>query len=188
MLDPHDDDTIPPGYFRVTQILKPFTSFDKVDPVVLARAADRGTRVHKYCQLYVQNLLIEKIDEDCRPYVESFIQWFDMRVERVLACEIRLSCSNYRITGKPDLLTIIKGDTEATLLDYKTPQLASPTWRLQTAAYRYLIRTTQGIDVPRRVCLILDKEGGLPKFGEHTEHETDERLFFNSVELFHFCN
>lgn len=184
MLD-SDCDIIPPGHIRVTEILKPYVSFDKVDPVVLARAADRGTRVHKYCQLYVQNLLIEKIDEDCKPYVESFIQWFDARIEKVWASEVRLSCSKYLISGKPDLLATIKGDTAETLLDYKTPQQVSESWRLQTAAYRYLLRT-QGIDVSRRVCLILDKEGGLPKFNEHTEHETDERLFFNAVELFHF--
>lgn len=185
MLD-SDCDIIPPGHFRVTEILKPYVSFDGIDPAVLARAADRGTRVHKYCELYVQNLLIEKIDEDCKPYVESFIQWFDKRVEKVWASEVRLSCSKYLVSGKFDLLVTINGDTKETLIDYKTPQQVNPSWKLQTAAYRYLLRATQGIDVPRRVCLILDKDGGLPNFKEHTEHENDERLFFNAVELFHF--
>lgn len=181
-----DSDDIPPGYTRVTQILEPYTSFDHIDPAVLNKAKDRGKRVHKYCELYVQNLLIEKIDEDCKPYVESFMQWFDKRVENVWASELRLSCSKYLISGKFDLLATINGDTQETLIDYKTPQQVSQSWKLQTAAYRYLLRSTQGINVPRRVCLILDKDGGLPNFREHTDHDHDERLFLNAVELFHF--
>jgi hypothetical protein len=180
------NEDIPPGYARVTEVLKPYTSFDGIDPIVLAKAADRGTRVHKYCELYTQNLLIEKVDEDCRPYVNSFIRWFDAMVEDVWVSEIRLSCSKYRITGKLDLVVTIKGDLAETLVDLKTPQQASPSWQLQTAAYRYLMRASQGIDIPRRVCLVLDREGKLPKLVEYTNHEADERLFLNAVELFHF--
>jgi hypothetical protein len=47
----NNSDDIPPGYARVTEILQPYTSFDGIDPAVLAKAADRGTRVHKYCEL-----------------------------------------------------------------------------------------------------------------------------------------
>ena len=180
------NEDIPPGYARVTEVLKPYTSFDGIDPIVLAKAADRGTRVHKYCELYTQNLLIEKVDEDCRPYVNSFIRWFDAMVEDVWVSEMRLSCSKYLITGKLDLVVTIKGDLAETLVDLKTPQQASPSWQLQTAAYRYLMRASQGIDIPRRVCLVLDREGKLPKLVEYTNHEADERLFLNAVELFHF--
>ena len=182
----HSDDEIPPGYARVTEVLKLFTSFDGIDPAVLAKAADRGTRVHKYCELYTQNLLIEKVDDDCIPYVNSFIHWFDTMVEEVWVSEMRLSCSKYLITGKLDMVVTIKGDTRETIVDLKTPQQASLSWQLQTAAYRYLMRASQGIDVSRRVCLILDREGKMPKLVEYTSHEADERLFLNAVELFHF--
>lgn len=184
MNDPTD--VIPPGYARVTEILEPFTCFDRIDPIVLNNAQDRGTRVHKYCELYVKNLLIEKVDADCKPYVDSFIQWFDTRVEELWVSEMRLSCSKYFISGKFDLIVTIKGDKEATLVDLKTPQQASQTWKLQTAAYRYLVRTNHGIDISRRMTLILDREGKLPKPSEHTKHEEDERLFLNAVELFYF--
>ena len=147
------DDEIPPGYLRVTEVLKPFTSFDGIDPAVLAKAADRGTRVHKYCELYTQNLVIEKVDDDCIPYVNSFINWFDAMIEEVWVSEMRLSCSKYRITGKLDMVATIKGDQTESLIDLKTPQQASLSWQLQTAAYRYLLRASEGIDISRRVCL-----------------------------------
>ena len=181
-----DPDDIPPGYARVTEVLAPYISFDRIDPDVLEKAKERGTRVHKYCELYVQNLLIEKVDEECKPYVDSFIQWFDVMVKEVWVSEMRLSCSNYLISGKLDLIVTLKGDTTETLVDIKTPQQASQSWQLQTAAYRYLMRVSQGIDIPRRVCLILDREGKLPKLVEYTNHERDERLFLHAAELFHF--
>lgn len=181
-----DSDDIPPGYARVTEVLEPYTSFDGIDAAVLKKAADRGTRVHKYCELYVQNLLIEKVDDECKPYVDSFIQWFDSMVKEVWVSEMRLSCSKYLISGKLDLIVTLKGDTTETLVDLKTPQQASQSWQLQTAAYRYLMRVSQGIDITRRVCLILDKEGKLPKLVEYTDHERDERLFLSAAELFHF--
>ena len=84
------------------------------------------------------------------------------------------------------MVVTIKGDTRETIVDLKTPQQASLSWQLQTAAYRYLMRASQGIDVSRRVCLILDREGKMPKLIEYTSHEADERLFLNAVELFHF--
>ena len=180
------DDIIPPGYARVTEVLEPYISFNQIDPVILQKAADRGTRVHKYCELYVQNLLIEKVEEECKPYVDSFIQWFDTMVQELWVSEMRLSCSKYLISGKLDLIVTIKGDKSETLVDLKTPQQASQSWQLQTAAYRYLMRVSQGIDIPRRICLILDREGKLPRIVEYTNHEADERLFLSAAELFHF--
>ena len=182
----HEEDTIPSGYARVTEILKPYTSFEGINPAVLEKAADRGTRVHGYCELYTQNLLIEKVDNDCRPYVNSFIQWYDAMVEDVWHQEYRLSCQKYRFTGKLDMIATIKGDDHEALIDIKTPQQASCSWKLQTAAYRYLVRVNDGIDLKRRLCLMLDRKGGLPKVVEYTDHENDERLFLSAAELFHF--
>lgn len=104
------EDAIPSGYARVTEILKPYTSFEGIDPAVREKAADRGTRVHSYCELYTQNLLIEKVDDDCQPYVNSFIQWYDTMVEDIWHQEYRLCCQKYRFTVKLDMIATIKGD------------------------------------------------------------------------------
>lgn len=65
-------DEIPLGYVSVTEILRPYTKLDKIDPVVLANAADSGTRVHKWCTMYAMNMLFGEVDEDCKGYVEAF--------------------------------------------------------------------------------------------------------------------
>lgn len=84
------------------------------------------------------------------------------------------------------MVVTIKGDQQPTLVDLKTPQQASISWQLQTAAYRYLMRVSQNIEIPRRLCLVLDRLGNQPKLIEYTNHEADERMFLNAVELFHF--
>jgi hypothetical protein len=153
---------------------------------VLENAAERGRRVHKYCELYSQNLLIEKVDDECKPYVDSFIYWFEAVVEELLVSEIRLSCPKYLVSGKLDMVVTIKGDTTLTLVDFKTPQQASCSWQLQTAAYRYLLRAVEGVNIQRRISLILDREGKMPRRKEYFDHEMDERLFLHAVELYHF--
>lgn len=181
-----DDDLIPDGYARVTEILKPYVSFDGIPPDVLKKAADRGRRVHRYCELYNKNLLIERVDEECKPYVESYIQWKDSMVEEVWHNELRVSCPELRISGKFDMIATIRGDSSETLIDIKTPLQTSVSWQLQTAAYRYLVRVCEGIELNRRVCLMLDRNGNPPKVVEYTDHARDERMFLNAVELHYF--
>lgn len=185
-MEDHNEDKIPEGYSRVTEILKPYVSFEGIPPEVLKKAADRGTRVHRYCELYNRNLLIERIDEDCKPYVESYIQWRDSMVEEVWHNELRVSCPKIRVSGKFDMIVTIKGDSTETLIDIKTPMQTSCSWQIQTAAYRYLVRMSEGIELNRRACLMLDRNGNLPKLVEYTEHERDERMFLNAVELHYF--
>ena len=177
---------IPPGYTRVTETLDAYTDFDGVPPAVLAHAAERGERVHRYCELYSRSLLIEEPDEECKPYVDSFIRWFDYSVACVIHSELRINSKKYKLSGKFDLLAVLKGDTEPTLVDYKSPQHKAKTWPLQTAAYRILLREELGINAHRRMCLILDKDGARARVNEYRDHGRDERLYINTYELNRF--
>jgi hypothetical protein len=181
-----DDDIIPSGYTRVTEILSPFNDFSNIDPLTLANAADRGQRVHRYCELYSRSLLIEEPTPDCKPYVDSFIAWFDSYVEDVIYSEIRINCAKYKLSGRLDDVFILKGDTLPILIDKKTPQNPSKSWELQTAAYRILLREELGFHVERRACIILDKFGGKARFNEHTNHSVDETRFLNALDLHRF--
>jgi hypothetical protein len=176
-------DDIPPGYTRVTEALNAYANFDGVPPAVLAHAAERGERIHRYCELYSRSLLIEEPDEDCKPYVDSYMRWFDYSVACVIHLETRINCKKYKLSGKPDMLAILKGDTEPTIVDWKSPQTKATSWELQTAAYRILYREELNINVHRRMCLSLDNEGGRARVSEHTKHDLHERLFLNSYEL-----
>lgn len=183
------DDEIPAGYARVTEILKPYSGLDGIDDRVLARAADRGTRVHDFCELYARNLLIEEPDEDCKVYVEAFKEWFDNTVDDVVLIEERLNSPTYRISGKFDLLVKFKGDDALTIVDIKTPQSASKTWNLQTAAYRILLREVKGIEAERRGCLMLPNDSPTKrdaKFVEFTKHDMDEQLYLYALQLYRF--
>jgi hypothetical protein len=181
-------DNIPQGYARVTEILKVFTDFSGIPEGVLANAADRGGRVHDYCEAHALNLFLGEIDEDCKNYVEVFKQWFDSRVEKVICAEKRLNSPTYKISGKFDLLCILKGDNGLSLVDYKTPATESLTWELQTAAYEILTEECLGLKVQRRICLQLPKTGNNVRVIEHTKREENRRIFLNAVELFWFFN
>lgn len=182
----NEDDEIPPGYTRVTEVLSPFTDFSGIAPDVLANAADRGQRVHRYCELYSKSLLIEDPTPDCKKYVDSFIEWFDTYVDRVVFSEKRINCAKLRLSGRFDSVFMLKGDENPSLIDIKTPQSSSKSWDLQTAAYKILLREEHNFHVSRRACLILDKFGGKARFKEHSQHELDEGRFLHALDLHRF--
>ena len=180
------DDEIPSGYTRVTDILSPFNNFSGIDPETLAAAADRGTRVHKLCESYALGLFIVHVDEDCKNYFNAFCKWFDEYVEEVICAEKRLNSPTYLISGKFDLIVRLKGDKRLVLLDNKTPQTPSKTWKLQTAAYKHLILECLDKVVERRICLMLPKHGPNIRIIEHTDHDHDLELFLSALRLHRF--
>ena len=66
-------------YTRVTDILKPYRDFSNIPEHILQHAADRGTRVHLYCELYASKMLFEEIDQDCEPYLQAFKRFLTKR-------------------------------------------------------------------------------------------------------------
>lgn len=152
-----------PGHYRVTEVLEKYSGLGDISPEVLQAAADRGTRVHSYCELYAKGMLFQEVDEDCKLYVQSFIEWFDYTVEEVISVEERFFCDELQITGQVDLIAVVKGDDKPSVIDFKTPQVASKTWVLQLAAYFWLARE-YGIE--RAFALQLPKKGGAAKIVE----------------------
>lgn len=183
-----EKDKIPAGYLRVTQVLSPFTRFDGIDPLVLAKAADRGTRAHKFCTMYALNLLVVDVDEDCKGYVESFKQWFDDNVVRVLMASNRLNSSQLRLSGELDLVCLLKGDCGPTLIDIKTPANEASSWQLQTAAYMILLRDVLQYQVDRRMSLMLPRDGNRAKVVEYTSHINDQAMYLDALKLYRFFN
>lgn len=179
---------IPLGYVRVTDVLKPFSTLNDIDPATLAKAADRGSRVHSYCESYALNLFLTEIDEDCKNYFEVFKIWFDNTVQKVLYAEKRLNSTKYRISGAFDIVAILKGDTTPTLIDIKTPNSPSSSWQLQTAAYQMLIKEVMDINVSRRICLMLPKFSEKTRVVEYENHKKDEELYLKALELHRFFN
>lgn len=178
-------------YTRVTAILSRYSDFSAIDPDTLARAADRGTRVHNYCEMYANNIFIPSVDDDCKNYFEAYQRWFDSHVEHVLLVEKRIYNDDYRITGQIDLIAKIKGDDDYSIIDIKTPATSSKTWALQTAAYKMMakehLKDKSDIWIDRRACLMLPKTGKDAFFLEYDDIE-DEDLFLHALKLYRFFN
>jgi PD-(D/E)XK nuclease superfamily protein len=166
---------IPEGYVRVTDLLAPYNGLQGIDPIVLEKAADRGKRVHAYCELYAQSLLIGDIDDDCKGYVDSFSDWFDSIVAEVLSFEERIFDQEHRLTGQYDLIVKFKGSDSKILIDIKTPAQSNPTWALQTAAYMWMLNR-KGPErlVDRRGCLMIDRNGKFATFKEYGTSPSDD--------------
>lgn len=185
---PNYNEEIPKGYTRVTEVLMPYKNFDNVLPDVLHIAAERGSKVHDFCELYALDLLIEKPSEEVKPYFESFKFWYDQFVTETVMTEERLSDSELFLTGQFDLLCTIEGSEDLVLVDYKTPAVHEISWRLQMAAYSYLLRKLKGVEVKRRISLRLNSEGKPPSIVEYTNHAHDERLYLNQLEIYRCFN
>lgn len=179
---------IPKGYTRVTEVLTPYKNFDNVLPDVLHQAAERGDKAHEICDLYALNMLIEKPTEEVKPFFESFQFWYDNFVSETVMTEKRLSHPGLFLTGQFDWLGTLKGSNDLVLVDYKTPRVHEISWRLQMAAYRFLIRELLGIEVKRRISLRLSHEGKPPAIVEYLDHDHDERLYLNQVEIYRCFN
>lgn len=191
-----NNDNIPDGYARVTEILAPYNDYSHIPPDVLQRAADRGTRAHEYCRQYAAAWAlhaadmfdVDEIASDCMPYVMSYIQWHDANVKHVSHQEQRLNCDVIRISGQLDMIVTLHYDDLSikTVIDLKTPQDAKKSWPLQLAAYQYLAEQN-GITVHRRAVLQLPKNGGKATLINYDDDQNDLRLFLGAVDLYwHF--
>mgnify|MGYP005827197697 CR=1 FL=1 len=180
------EEEIPQGYVRVSTVLSPYTNFDGAPADVVANAADRGTLVHKLCELYALDLFIPNIRDDCKGYFESFKKWFDSRVKEVIFTEQRLNSPTYKLSGQIDFVLKINGSEKLCLVDIKTPAVASKKWQLQTAAYQILFKDCLGEDIPRRFCLMLKKDGSNAVAVEYTDTKNDQEFFLNALILHRF--
>lgn len=149
-------------YARVTEVLKPFTSFDHIDPVVLQRKAELGSHVH------------DAIHDCCRGeapvltanaygYFESFQHWKDVIKPEFIRLEQRLYCKSLRLTGQLDALVKMPYEDLPVILDYKTSSQESPTvWPMQAHLYNQLLKANGISCSDRFLFLKLNKDGKPP--------------------------
>jgi hypothetical protein len=176
----------------VTTVLSPFTDWDKIKRIIgengLAYAADRGTRAHAACTAYALGFPVVGLQDDCRGFLDSFRQWFDAYVERVLFAEKRLHCKTYYFHGKADLCVQLI-DGRVVIVDLKTPVLESPTWRSQVAAYKHLANIhLESIGEPLRVsgamALQIKRDGKTAKARRYDDTATDFDNFLHALVAF----
>lgn len=180
-----EENEIPKGFTRVTEVISTFNDFGFVSKEVLEAACERGTLVHDMCELYALDMLIMAVPPHVKGYVDCFKEWFDNYVTEVILTETRLNDDGLKLTGKIDYLLKMKGSNQLVILDIKTPVSKSKTWQLQTSAYQKLLDEVKGIKVDRRVCLMLSNEGKPAKIIEYTS-EKDIEIFMKAFEVHKF--
>lgn len=170
------------SYFRVTNILYPFSGLDKIDPSIVSRAAERGTKVHKICEGIIQGFGEFGVEKETEPYVESFKKWWGKGHEFV-AMEKRFWCDELRVTGQVDL--ILKGQESndgLAVVDLKTSSKPSPTWKAQGSAYAYLAKKA-GYDIRNVHFIHLLKSG---KEAKIYEYPVDDGFFLDIYKVWNY--
>jgi hypothetical protein len=157
--DNRSDDIHQGQYKRVTEVLKPFSGLNKVNPEIVANAGRRGTLVHDACEAIVKGIGLWDVSDEIKGYIESFEKWWS-KGHKVLALERRFWCSELMITGQVDM--IIESERGAIILDLKTSYKESKTWPLQGSAYAYMAKKS-GFDITGIHFLHLNKFGKDPK-------------------------
>lgn len=168
------------NYLRVTNVLYPFSGLEKIDPNIVAHAAERGTKVHQICEAIIDGLGEHGVDDETRGYVDSFKQWWEKGHE-VLMMEERFWDDEFNITGKVDL--ILKTADGLAIVDLKTSSRPSKTWQAQGSAYAYLAKKA-GHDIQKIFFLHLNKYG---KEAKIYEYPVDDSFFLTILRVFlHF--
>lgn len=128
------------NYVRVSTIIGKQTAEDMalIPPAVLENAGYRGTKVHNYCTAYVKGLWLPEMEKEYEPYVEAFINWYDVNVSRTLHTNTRLYDDEKKITGEFDMIVKLKENNRIAMLDLKTSANVSRSWPVQLAAYKHL--------------------------------------------------
>lgn len=170
---------IPEGFTRVSSIIYPFMDMDKIDPEILKKATDRGTKVHTICESIMRDFGEFDVDEVTQPYVESFKQWWSLGQD-VLSIEKRFFDEDLMVTGQVDIIANVDG--KMTIIDLKTSYKPSKAWKIQGSAYAYLARKN-GLDIERIQFLHLSKFGKPPRV---YEYEIDCNLFFKIFDVWKY--
>lgn len=149
------------GYIRVSNILKPLTSFIGVNQAVLEAAGDRGTAVHKAIQMDAEGLCYP-LSLDCRGYFRSYIKWKAVTQFQIEKSELRLYDDKLHVTGCLD--AIVSNGASLYLVDWKnTASQNRDYWELQGMFYHHLA-TLNGIKLANKIMFVqLCSTGSAPK-------------------------
>jgi len=146
---------------------------------------NRGSDVHRECSVIALGGWGYPKNPEYRGYVESFYQWFDRMVEKVVLVEERLFDNDLSINGQPDLICQLKGDSRLSLVDYKTSSTTSKLWVIQIAAYRWL-SVKSGYDISRILAIKLKQDGSMPQVVEHQDSSQYFAIFLNMLSVYRY--
>lgn len=173
-------------YPRVTEILKPFGSYEFVPPDILENAALRGTRVHAICANLAKGAWIpdSTIEPEYLGYIQSYRKWEASVVKKYSVIEKRYYHDGYGYTGQVDaVIQTIKN--QLALVDFKTSAKPHKTHRVQMAAYVDML-FEHDLDVDLAMLVYLDKDGAYPRVEEHAHLIDELDVFLGALKCYYF--
>lgn len=173
----------PTGLPSSTQILSPFINKD----YFLPEHRERGSKVHASLSTSLQGLFMVGHPQ-YQGYIESGLRWIESMVQEVVLVEERLVDKAMGFCGQPDLIAILKGEDQNSLVDWKTSVAPSKVWAAQIASYRLLASTDKGIQTHRGLTVLLDASGGMARAKEYTEFDRDLNVFISALNCFNAFN
>lgn len=171
----------------VTEALRPFNDFSRIPPDVLQKASGRGTRVHAAIAAHLTGtFLVTPLPAEEVPLFDSLRLWCDEMVLEVIAVEPELVNESLGFCGHPDAAVVLK-DGQNCVPDWKTPQVESPTWPIQCAAYQQLASQTYGKEFI--ACAVQPRpDGKIAKafmYGKNPHHYA---IFLNCLNAYRYFN
>lgn len=150
-------------------------------------ATDYGTDLHALVEL-VNRDNRQALGPHVRELVQPYIDWFDEHVERVIGAEKLLISRRYGYAGTTDVVVVMRGDSDATIVDLKSSKtdLGQHEWALQTAAYA-LAAAEDGINAERRIIVRMPRaEPGHLYIHEFDPDDlvVDQRAFLAVLRIF----
>ena len=133
---------------------------------VSRRAADRGTKVHKICEDYLNNeipeLKMQLMMPDLKELFFKIKPFIDESIGKVYTQEQALYSDKYRIAGRVDLIAEWNG--KLAVVDYKTSTKQKDeeniqNYFMQCTAYALMFAERTGIWIDDIVVLIATEEG-----------------------------
>lgn len=157
---------------------------------ISTQARNRGTRLHQYCEDYLNNKEIKILN----PFdVEMFknIKRYLNLINDIRGLEISLYSKHLEVAGTADCIAVYKG--KLSIIDYKTARkMKNKDWIhsyfLQTAAYAIMFEEITKTPITQLVILISNEEGQCQEFIEHRDNWTkallEQRKVFKTLYLF----
>ena len=158
---------------RVSQIISPYTGYNKVPKKILEKACNRGTLLHSACLSMVKKEEF-KIPTELAKYAFSFVQFLP-RITNVISSETRFDDHEWGFTGMYDYVAEVNGFSGITVMDIKTSYASKKVWGCQLAAYARLVEKHLNVVPEHLIVVHLDRNGKSANIIEydkevHTEH------------------
>jgi len=171
---------------RVTEILRPFTSYDQVPKDILERAAARGTSVHALCAGIAKGNWIPDgmIGDELIGYVKSFKQWQQAQVKEFIIIEKRYTDWSKRFTGQLDFVVRCTDD-KLYLVDLKTSSRPQKTYPIQMAAYGILLAQND-IEIEGAMLVYLNKDGEFPDIDLIGDMHEERQVFLAAIQCYQY--